>query len=105
MDLLKGDRKRYVIGAVAGFTASALVRDWRLGFADLGRPLAKATIKSGILLFERGRELFARMSEVIEDLAIEARFALDDRNGTNHQSEGPERDRRPAPATSESEVH
>jgi hypothetical protein len=78
MDLFDGDRKGYIIGAVAGLAAAAIVREFRLGFRDLGRPLAKATIKSCIALTDRGRELFAHISEVVEDLTIEARLELDE---------------------------
>lgn len=37
------------------------------------RPLARAAIKSGIILFEKGREAAAEFSEVVEDLVAEAR--------------------------------
>lgn len=40
--------------------------------ASAVRPLAKASIKGGILLFEKTRELVAEAKESVEDLAAEA---------------------------------
>jgi len=40
------------------------------------RPLAKASIKGGVLLFEKARELIAEAKESIEDLAAEAHAEL-----------------------------
>ena len=37
------------------------------------RPVAKAAIKGGIMLYEKGREMLAEVSEVVEDLAAEAK--------------------------------
>ena len=81
MDLFDGDRKGYLVGAIAGLAAAAVVREFRGGFRDLGRPLAKATIKSCLALADRGRELFAHLGEVVEDLTIEARLELDEQYG------------------------
>jgi hypothetical protein len=83
MALFDEDRKGYVIGAIAGLAAAAIVREFRTGFGDLGRPIAKATIKSGIALMDRGRELVAHLGEVIEDLAIEARLELDEQRSSS----------------------
>ncbi len=40
------------------------------------RPLAKAAIKSGFIIYEKGREVLAETQEVLEDLAAEARAEL-----------------------------
>lgn len=40
------------------------------------RPTARAAIKSGILLAERGREIMAEASEELEDIFAEARAEL-----------------------------
>jgi Protein of unknown function (DUF5132) len=82
MALFDEERKGYVIGAIAALAAAAIVREFRSGFSDLGRPIAKATIKSGISLMDRGRELFAHLGEVMEDLAIEARLELDEKRSS-----------------------
>ncbi len=41
--------------------------------ADAARPVAKAAIKGGLMLYEKGREMIAEVSEVVEDLAAEAK--------------------------------
>ncbi|MGD8568008.1 MAG: DUF5132 domain-containing protein [Gammaproteobacteria bacterium] len=45
--------------------------------ARAGRPLTRAAIKSGMLLYDKGRETFAELSEVAEDLIAEARAELE----------------------------
>lgn len=40
------------------------------------RPVARATVKSGILIFEKGREWLAEASETLEDLVAEVRADL-----------------------------
>lgn len=40
--------------------------------ARAARPLAKAAIKSGFLLFEKGRETMAELGEAMEDIVAEA---------------------------------
>ena len=37
------------------------------------RPVAKAAIKGGLMLYEKGREMLAEVSEAVEDLAAEAK--------------------------------
>jgi hypothetical protein len=39
----------------------------------LTRPLAKATIKTGFVLYDKGRETAAELGEVVEDIVAEAR--------------------------------
>ncbi|MCD5411478.1 DUF5132 domain-containing protein [Thermodesulfovibrionales bacterium] len=40
------------------------------------RPVAKAAIKGGMTLFEKGRETFAEVEEIIEDIVAEAKAEL-----------------------------
>jgi hypothetical protein len=44
--------------------------------AALSRPIAKSAIKTGVILFDKGREAAAEMGEVFEDLIAEARAEL-----------------------------
>lgn len=44
--------------------------------AGVTKPLAKAAIKGGIILFEKGREAFAEVGEVMEDLVAEAKSEM-----------------------------
>ncbi|MEX3789242.1 DUF5132 domain-containing protein [Paraburkholderia sp. BR14374] len=46
--------------------------------AALSRPIAKSAMKTGVVLFEKGREAAAEMREVFEDLVAEARTELDE---------------------------
>lgn len=42
----------------------------------LMKPIAKATIKSGLMVYDKGREIAAETKESIEDLAAEARTEI-----------------------------
>ena len=44
--------------------------------ASIFKPLAKATIKGGITLYEKGQEMVAEAGEVVEDLVAEAKAEL-----------------------------
>jgi hypothetical protein len=45
--------------------------------AGIARPLAKSAIKTGIILYEKGRETGAELMEVMEDLVAETRAELE----------------------------
>ena len=42
----------------------------------VGKPLAKATIKGGIVLYEKGKGIIAEVGESIEDIIAEAKAEL-----------------------------
>ncbi len=42
----------------------------------VGKPLAKATIKGGIVLYEKGKGVVAEVGETLEDLVAEAKAEL-----------------------------
>lgn len=44
--------------------------------AGIAKPLAKAAIKGGIMLYEKNKELIAEATEVVEDLVAEAKAEL-----------------------------
>jgi len=52
--------------------------------AGAGKPVAKAVIKEGIKLYEKGKESFAEVGEVFEDLLAEAKaeIAEEDKQAT-----------------------
>ncbi len=54
----------------------------------VAKPFVKAGIKSGMILYDRSREMVAEAAEVIEDLAAEARaeVAQADEAGSAHTS-------------------
>lgn len=77
MRFFENGNRKVLMGVVLGVAAAGLVRSVRPAFHGLGRPLAKATIKSGIVLYERGRETLAQAGEVFEDLVAEARAEME----------------------------
>lgn len=64
-DILKGLAIGLGVAAAAPVVIASLF--------GASRPLARAAIKSGIILFEKGREAAAEFAEVVEDLVAEAR--------------------------------
>ena len=54
--------------------------------ASIAKPLAKAAIKGGIMLYEKNRELIAEATEVVEDLVAEAKAELDTVSATAAES-------------------
>jgi hypothetical protein len=73
MDVLKGDAGR---GILIGLAVAALTPLILPVLAAVGKPLARAAIKTGIIAYEKGREVVAEVGEVIEDLVAEARAEL-----------------------------
>jgi hypothetical protein len=59
-------------GLAIGLGALILAPAIAPAVAAVLRPLAKASIKGGILLFEKAQELIAEARESVEDLAAEA---------------------------------
>jgi hypothetical protein len=72
-DLLKGEAAK---GLAIGLGIAVLAPVAMAALSGVGRPFARAVIKSGILLFEKGRETVAEFGEVVEDLVAEARAEL-----------------------------
>ena len=77
MALFDKDARNLLIGVGVGVGVSALFPALASIFKDAGRPLAKASIKTGITVFEKGREKAAHWGEVIEDLVAEAKAELE----------------------------
>lgn len=44
--------------------------------ASVVKPLAKAAIKGGIMLYEKGREVVAEATEMVEDIVAEAKAEM-----------------------------
>jgi hypothetical protein len=72
-DILK-DKTAVMIAAGIGVAVLAPVLLPIL--AGAGRPLARAAIKTGIIMFEKGREAVAEVGEVFDDLVAEARAEI-----------------------------
>lgn len=77
MALFDKDSRNILIGVGVGVGVSALLPALASIFKDAGRPLAKASIKTGIVTFEKGRERMAHWGEVFEDLVAEAKAELE----------------------------
>lgn len=73
-DLLKSETSRGVAIGIASAIVAPLILP---ALAGIGRPLARAAIKGGIVLYEKTRETAAEMAEVFEDLVAEARAELE----------------------------
>lgn len=68
-DIFKGNIVTAVaIGVGAIILAPVLLR--------ASKPLTKAAIKGGIIAFEKGKEAFSEMSEIVEDLVAEVKAEM-----------------------------
>lgn len=76
MALLDKDARQTLIGIGIGLGFAALLPVVKPILKDAGRPLAKASIKGGILAYEKGREIAAHWGEVLEDLVVEVRAEM-----------------------------
>jgi hypothetical protein len=63
-------------GVAIGLGVLLLVPAIAPGVATVVRPIAKASIKGGIMLFEKALEFIAEAKESVEDLAAEAHAEL-----------------------------
>ncbi len=72
-DGLKGS---VVTGLAVGIGAIVLAPAVLPALAGVAKPLLKAAVKSGIVLFEKGKETAAELSEVVEDIVAEARAEM-----------------------------
>ncbi len=73
MALLDDEGRGVLIGIGIGVGFAALLPFLKPVLRDAGRPLLKATIKAGILAYERGRETAAKLAESFDDILAEVR--------------------------------
>lgn len=66
-----------VLGIAVGAAVVALAPVVLPAVATAARPLARTAIKTGIILFEQGREALAEGGEFLDDLIAEARAELE----------------------------
>jgi hypothetical protein len=76
MALFDEDARKTLVGIGVGLGVAALLPLLRVILKDAGRPLAKGSIRLGILAYEKGRETAARWGEVVEDLVVEVRSEM-----------------------------
>lgn len=79
MGLLDGGLKGNVMmGLAIGIGATVLGPAVLPALAGVAKPLLKAAIKSGLLLYEKGKETAAELSEVVEDVVAEAKAEMEE---------------------------
>jgi hypothetical protein len=77
MGLLDDGLKGSVLtGLAVGIGAVVLAPAVLPALAGAAKPLMKAAVKSGIILFEKGKETVAELSEVVEDIVAEAKAEM-----------------------------
>lgn len=81
-------RSKVLFGFGLGLAAAGLARELLPAFRGLGRPLAKATVKSTLQLFDKSRVRAAQWREALEDLTAEARAELDTEQAVPFTAEG-----------------
>jgi len=63
-------------GVVVGLAAAVLTPVIVPILVSVAKPLLKSAIKSGIFLYEKGKETAAEISEMVDDVAAEARSEM-----------------------------
>jgi Protein of unknown function (DUF5132) len=71
-----GFKGNILTGLAIGIGASVLAPAIIPVLANIAKPVAKAALKSGLVLYEKGMETFAETKEVVEDLLAEAKAEL-----------------------------
>ena len=89
MALFDEKNRNVMIAVMAGFVAAGIAKKVAPAFAGIGRPLAKAMIKSGLAIYETGREKLAQFGEVVEDLVAEVKAERDVQSGHRAVEAGP----------------
>lgn len=74
VDLFKGaSGKSFAIGVAAGSLAPVVVPI----IVSVAKPLARAALRTGIVVYEKGRETFAEINELVDDVVAEVRADLE----------------------------
>ena len=77
---LKGN---IITGLAIGIGAAVLSPAVISAVAGVAKPLAKAAIKGGIMVYEKGREVVAEAGEVVEDIVAEVKAEMtEEQKGT-----------------------
>lgn len=78
MAIFDGWKGNILGGLAIGIGASVLAPVVIPVLASVVKPLTKAAIKGGFLLYDKGRETFAEVQEVVEDLVAEAKAEIEE---------------------------
>jgi hypothetical protein len=82
------EQRSLLIGIGVGVATAILVKGVGPAFRGVGRPLAKASIRSGILMADKTREMLAHMREDYEDLVAEVRAEMQEQISEQKQAPG-----------------
>lgn len=75
MSILSGPTK-IAFGFGLGVAAAGIIKEIRPAFRGLGRPLLKATVKSGLIVARNSRFKIAELRETLSDVTAEAEAEL-----------------------------
>ncbi len=75
-----------VPGVIAGMGAVVLAPFLIPAVAKVGKPMAKAAIKGGIVAYQKAKGVIAEAGEVFEDLVAEAKVELAEQSEKNLDS-------------------
>jgi Protein of unknown function (DUF5132) len=78
MAIFEGWKGNILGGLAIGIGASVVAPVVIPVLATVVKPLAKAAIKGSFLLYDKGRETFAEVQEVVEDLVAEAKAEIEE---------------------------
>lgn len=87
MALLNNDVAK---GVAIGIGAALLAPLAFVALSGVGRPAARAAIKAGLLVFDKGRETVAELGEVVEDLIAEAQAEIESEREHSEPAAGAE---------------
>lgn len=77
MSLLSNGLKGNIITGLAIGIGTAIVAPVVIPIlASVAKPIAKAVIKNGMLLYEKGKEVFAETGEIVEDIIAEVKAEI-----------------------------
>lgn len=70
-------KSNIAMGLAVGMAAAVLIPLALPVLARASKPFAKAVIKSGLIVYEKGREAIAEVTEVVEDVVAEAKAEIE----------------------------
>lgn len=91
-DLFKSDVTKTIAIGVATAAATVVVIPV---LSKVGRPFARAALKTGFVFYEKTRETAAEIGEVLEDFVAEARAELEKDNIVASTKETPSEAKKP----------
>lgn len=72
------DKNGFYIGLAVGVGAVLLAPVAAAALSGVGRPAARAAIKAGLMMWDKGRETAAELGEILEDLVAEAQAEINE---------------------------